>query len=94
MSEHPIQELDVVATAKVARRALREQWPHVKFSVRRGTGTVATWLHVGWHDGPAEPTVSEFMRRFTRAAPESDGTAPATRYLVRDVSCTRKVSGA
>jgi len=39
------------------RRALKEHWPAVKFSVRRGRGTAYGWASVRYTDGPADKDV-------------------------------------
>lgn len=44
--------IDTVEAARLLRAALKATWPGVRFSVRRGQGTSADWLYVGWIDGP------------------------------------------
>lgn len=54
-------------TAKEVRKALRAQWPGVKFSVRKGTGTGSAWIRVSWEDGPRYEDVRQVVDRFEGA---------------------------
>jgi hypothetical protein len=57
-------EYDVKATAQEMRKALRAQFPGVKFSVRMSRGTGHGWLSVSWTDGPTEQAVQEVASYF------------------------------
>lgn len=46
-------------TAVLIRQALKASFPTTKFSVRKGTGTAATWIDISWTDGPTIPAVEK-----------------------------------
>ena len=49
--------LSCAETAKILRRALRESFPGVKFSVRSHTYSMGASIRVGWTDGPTSKQV-------------------------------------
>ncbi|MFF7074829.1 LPD29 domain-containing protein [Streptomyces pseudovenezuelae] len=57
--------MDYIETKHVAaelRNRLKTQFPGVKFSVRKGTGTASAWISVHWTDGPSTADVDELTR--------------------------------
>lgn len=46
------------------RRELKQWWPAVKFSVRRGRGTAYGWADVRWTDGPSERAVKSVCQQY------------------------------
>lgn len=51
-------------TATMLRAALKDSFPGVKFSVRKGAGTGSTWLSVTWTDGPTDDAVTAVTSRY------------------------------
>lgn len=51
-------------TAKKIRKALKDAFPGVKFSVRTRTYSMGSTVDVEWTDGPSEGRVSDVVRRF------------------------------
>lgn len=49
--------LSCAETAKLVRKALKADFPGVKFSVRSSTYAGGASIHVGWTDGPSEREV-------------------------------------
>ena len=64
--------LSCADTAKLVRKALKEAFPGVKFSVRSDTYSGGASIRVRWVDGPAdcqvEPVVSAFQGGYFDAA--------------------------
>lgn len=58
------RNIDANAVAKMLRAALKESFPGVKFSVRKGAGTGSLWLSVTWTDGPTDTAVSAVTSRY------------------------------
>ncbi|WP_415954354.1 LPD29 domain-containing protein [Streptomyces sp. KLOTTS4A1] len=57
--------MDYIDTKHVAaelRSRLKNAFPGVKFSVRKGTGTASAWISVSWTDGPCTADVEERTR--------------------------------
>lgn len=54
-------------TAKLIRKALKENFPGVKFSVRSDTYSGGASIDVKWLDGPAAPSVEEVVIQFKGA---------------------------
>ncbi|WP_199790285.1 LPD29 domain-containing protein [Streptomyces canus] len=57
--------MDYIETKHVAaelRNRLKAEFPGVKFSVRKGTGTASAWISVHWTDGPSAADVDELTR--------------------------------
>jgi len=56
------------AGPKEIKRALKKEFPGVKFSVTRGRGTAWHWINVRWTDGPREAKVREFLGAYNDKA--------------------------
>jgi conjugative element/phage-associated large polyvalent protein len=57
--------MDYIDTKHVAaelRNRLKNAFPGVKFSVRKGTGTASAWISVYWTDGPSTAEVEAHTR--------------------------------
>jgi hypothetical protein len=54
------------------KRHLQATFPAVKFSVRSGRGTGASWTHIGWTDGPTDGRVTEALAAFGVVAGHMD----------------------
>jgi hypothetical protein len=50
--------------AALLRKALRSQFPGVKFSVRCSSGTAAAWINVTYDDGPTHQQVQAITGQF------------------------------
>lgn len=61
------RSLSCAETAKLVRRALREAFPGVTFSVRSKSYAGGSSISVGWTDGPTERDVREVTHRFRGA---------------------------
>ncbi len=59
-----ITRATVKETAAALRKALREAFPGVKFSVRMATGTAYGWLSLSWTDGPTSAQVRKIAANF------------------------------
>lgn len=59
--------IDTKDAAKMIRVALKREWPNVKFSVRCDRGTAASWIHVGWTDGPTNDQVRKITHFYQGA---------------------------
>lgn len=57
--------IDIKETTTMLRAALKESFPGVKFSVRKGAGTGSLWLSVSWTDGPTDTAVKAVTSRYT-----------------------------
>ena len=51
--------IDTTDVAKMARRTLREQFPHTTFSVRSSRYAGGSSIHVSWTDGPTSQAVKK-----------------------------------
>ena len=76
--------LDITEQGKLIRRDLRREFPGVKFSVKRGTGTAALWLTVTWEDGPVEASVRQVVRRYRDLTGEYSGLTTIARRISRE----------
>jgi hypothetical protein len=56
--------LSCADTAKLARKALKEAYPHQKFSVRSSTYSMGASIRVGWTDGPQTADVDKVVGCF------------------------------
>lgn len=56
--------IDVTATAKLIRKALRESFPGVKFSVRSERYAGGSSINIRWTDGPTGPQVEHVAGAF------------------------------
>ena len=59
--------ISAVNTAKLIRKALKESFPSVKFSVRTSTYSGGASVRVAWTDGPTEKQVSRVAGVFEGA---------------------------
>mgnify|MGYP006448000435 CR=1 FL=1 len=59
--------LSCAETAKLVRRALRESFPGVRFSVRSDTYSGGASIHVTWTDGPTAARVEPVAKTFAGA---------------------------
>lgn len=71
-----MQYISAVDTAKLVRKALKAQWPTVRFSVRTSSSGGA--LDVTWVDGPTDDMVSRITSPFcgSRRDDSGDGRDP------------------
>ena len=53
----------IQATPREVKVALQNQFPQIKFSVRKGTGTASHWMQIR-ATGERTPEVNEFLKRF------------------------------
>lgn len=99
----------IIATTQAAallKRALRAQYPGVKFSVRTERGTACAWLRVSYTDGPTVRAVQHIAdgycgQRFNAITdvydvlPDRlvtvDGRTHSVRYLVDGVLASREI---
>ncbi|GGN44704.1 LPD29 domain-containing protein [Streptomyces fuscichromogenes] len=84
--------MDYIDTKHVAaelRNRLRTEFPGVKFSVRKGTGTASAWISVYWTDGPCTADVEEL----TRPMQGSQFNGMEDRYESTDNTVTVTVKG-
>ena len=49
--------IDTVDVAKIARKSLKQRWPHTKFSVRSSRYAGGSSIDVSWLDGPTTKAV-------------------------------------
>lgn len=59
-----IERINTVDTAKLIRKALKESFPGVKFSVRSEKYAGGSSVHVNWTDGPNEKQVNAVAKVF------------------------------
>ncbi len=64
MQTERVRYLSVTETAKLVRRALRESFPGVKFSVRSDSYAGGASIRVGWTDGPRRADVGAVTDQF------------------------------
>lgn len=57
--------IEINTVAKMLRASLKETFPGVKFSVRKGAGTGSLWLSVSWTDGPTDLAIKAVTSRYT-----------------------------
>ena len=73
MNEHTrtdgtkVEYLTCAETAKLIRKALKEEFPKVKFSVRSSTYSGGASIRVNWIDGPLEKAVEAVAGAFAGA---------------------------
>jgi hypothetical protein len=60
--------IDTKDCAKLVRRALREAFPDVKFSVRSSVYANGSSVHVNWTDGPTQAQVQYVAKRYEGAS--------------------------
>ena len=56
--------IDTADCAKLVRRALKANFPGVKFSVRSSSYSMGSSIHVGWTDGPTVDAVNSVVARY------------------------------
>lgn len=75
-------------TGTEIRRALRDAFPGVKFSLRGSRGTGYGWFSLSWTDGPTTRAVDAVTNRFRSSyfdgMDDSTHTIPATMYADAD----------
>lgn len=63
--QHEVITYSIKDTAAALRRALKTEFPGVKFSVRMDRGSAYGWFRVEWTDGPtwqqARPVIDRFQ---------------------------------
>lgn len=78
----------VVETGKAIRKALREAFPGVKFSLRGSRGTGYGWFSLSWTDGPttyaADEITNGFRSSYFDGMTDSTHSIPATMYADPD----------
>jgi hypothetical protein len=90
MEELKFERVDysVVDTGKAIRRALREAFPGVKFSLRGSRGTGYGWFSLGWTDGPTDDQVRAltfgFQSSYFDGMDDGNHSIPATMYADPD----------
>lgn len=81
-------EYSVVETGKAIRRALREAFPGVKFSLRGSRGTGYGWFSLSWEDGPTfrqvDAVTNGFRSSYFDGMDDSTHSIPATMYAGAD----------
>lgn len=65
MSE--VRYISCADTAKLVRKALKHEFPRIKFSVRSKTYAGGASINVGWTDGPRSRDVANMTRTFEGA---------------------------
>ena len=58
------QWIDTPEVAKMIRKALRQHWPHVKFSVRSERYAGGSSIDIRWTDGPAGSEVDPIAKQY------------------------------
>jgi len=56
--------IDTAEVAKLVRKALKREFPTVKFSVRSSRYSGGSSVSIGWTDGPTDPQVTRFVHGF------------------------------
>lgn len=78
----------VTETGKAIRKALREAFPGVKFSLRGSRGTGYGWFSLSWTDGPttsqADAITNGFRSSYFDGMTDSTHQIPATMYADPD----------
>lgn len=103
----PTVSYDVKQTAAALRKALRDEFGGVTFTVRMARGTAYGWLDVGWADGPTVNAVRKVCDRFESERFDGmddsyhaveptmfliDGVPTVVRYSCRGVTTQRDLS--
>ena len=78
--------LSATETAKLVRKALKSQFPGVRFSVRSKSHTGGASINVSWTDGPREATVRPVVQQYEAGGfdPSIDMAYDRTHYLRAD----------
>jgi Large polyvalent protein associated domain 29 len=76
--EVPTRYLSCADTAKLVRKALKSEFPGVKFSVRSSTYAGGASISVGWTDGPVVPDVDAVVEPYRGA--DFDGMTDMQSY--------------
>ena len=63
-AQKPAQRFNCADTAKLVRKALKEAFPEIKFSVRSSTYAGGASISVGWTDGPLSRHVDPIIKVF------------------------------
>ena len=76
----------VKETAQEIRKALRERWPAVRFSLRMSRGTGYGWMDLSYMDGPREADVRALTDRFRDSyfdgMDDSTHSIPPSLYMI------------
>lgn len=67
MIKQSIRRLSCAETAQLVRKALRQAFPVVRFSVRSKTYSGGASIDIAWTDGPAAKEVDEVVKSFEGA---------------------------
>lgn len=59
-----VRKIVLKETAKLVRKALKAQWPTVKFTVRCARYSMGQSIDVAWTDGPTSAEVDPVLKRF------------------------------
>lgn len=70
--------LSVAETAQLARQALKESFPSIKFSVRSKSYSGGASISIGWTDGPTSKQVDAIAQQFAGAT--FDGMTDSMSY--------------
>jgi len=62
--QHEVIDYSIKETAAALRRALKAEFPGIKFSVRMARGTGYGWFDVDWTDGPTWKQVKPIIDTF------------------------------
>lgn len=90
----PVRILGAEEVARRIRAELAEQWPAVRFAVRRGRRAEwRNWVTVAWTDGPPDAAVRVLARRYEAMGTGNDARGPVV-YGIHGVLSTREVSPA
>lgn len=82
------RNFSAVETGKEIRKALREAFPGVKFSLRGSRGTGYGWFSLSWTDGPttwqADAVTNGFRSSYFDGMDDSTHQIPPTLYALDD----------
>lgn len=85
---HVVRNFSAVETGKEIRRALKDAFPGVKFSLRMSRGTGYGWFSLSWTDGPttsaADAVCNGFRSSYFDGMTDSTHQIPATLYALED----------
>lgn len=83
------QYYSVAETAKLVRKALKEAFPDVKFSVRSSSYAGGASIGVSWTDGPNEPQVAAITNVFRGSYFDGMTDYQGARYAMIDGQMVR-----
>jgi hypothetical protein len=87
--------IDTADCAKLVRRALKANFPGVKFSVRSSVYSMGSSINVGWTDGPTASAVDAVVRCYSGSGFDGmiDLKYNKARWLLSDGTVAGTVSG-